>query len=71
MSMGNINNAEKINIGKNTRCFPGVPMKANAQLAIGKKSNNAAIRHRPPTHSPRPEIMAVLSSLETSLSKAL
>lgn len=68
---GSINNAEKMNIGKNTRCLPGVPKKANAPLAIGKNNSNAAIRHSHPTHSPIPEIIAVLSSLETFLSSAL
>lgn len=70
-SSGSINTADKINIGRNTKCLPGVHRNANAPLAIGRKISKAAIRPTPPIHSPMPEIMAMLSFLHTSFSSEL
>lgn len=60
-----------MNAGKKTKCLPAVPINANTQLAIGKNMNNAAIRHKPHSHSPIPAIIPLLVSFETFLSKAL
>ena len=60
--MGSIKSVERMNAGKNTKCLPAVPIKAKAQFAIGKSMNSAAIRHKPQSHSPIPEIIPLLFS---------
>jgi len=69
--MGSINIVERMNAGRNTKCLPAVPIKANTQLDIGKNINNAAIHHSHPIHSPIPATIPLLLCCETFLSKAL